>query len=106
MGCQEIAVSKPLLRDVIVAVEEHIKGYSAYEVDYAIEIRSSKTTDDKFHPSPEVYSDLVYQLIDQYLPLTRVVIQSADFRVLKYWHKRYPEVRLCALITNTKSVFL
>jgi len=94
---------KPLLRDVIIAVEDHIKSYSRYEVDYNIEIKSTKTGDNKFHPSPEEYSDLVYQLIDQYLPWERVVIQSFDFRVLKYWNKKYPHVRLAALVENVKS---
>jgi glycerophosphoryl diester phosphodiesterase len=46
----------------------------------------------------------VYKLIDDYLPLDRVVIQSFDFRVLKYWHDKYPEVRLAALVENKKSV--
>lgn len=101
---EKIAASRPLLRDVIVGVENHIRSYTTYEVDYAIEIKSTKTTDGKFHPSAEEYSDLVYQLVDQYLPLERIVIQSADFRVLKYWHKKYPKVRLCALVDNTKSV--
>jgi glycerophosphoryl diester phosphodiesterase len=89
---------KPLLRDVIVAVENHIKSYTQYEVDYNIEIKSAKTGDHKFHPSPEEYSDLVYQLIDQYLSWERVVIQSFDFRVLKYWNKKYAHVRLAALV--------
>jgi len=51
-----------------------------------------------------VFSDLVYNLIDQYLPLERVMIQSFDFRILKYWHQKYPDIRLSALIENTKSV--
>jgi glycerophosphoryl diester phosphodiesterase len=99
-----ITAAKPLLRDVIVAVETHIKSYGLYEVDYNIEIKTSPAGDDKFHPTPEVFSDLVYNLIDQYLPLERVVIQSFDFRVLKYWHKKYPDIRLSALIENTKTV--
>jgi glycerophosphoryl diester phosphodiesterase len=33
-----------------------------------------------------------------------VVIQSFDFRVLKYWHEKYPDVRLAALVENKKSV--
>lgn len=99
-----IAASRPLLKDVIIGVENHIKSYTTYEVDYAIEIKSAKATEGKFHPSPQEYSDLVYQLIDQYLPLDRILIQSSDFRVLKYWHKKYPKVRLCALVDNTKSV--
>lgn len=99
-----MAASKPLLRDVIIAVENHIKNFSKYEVDYSIEIKSSPQGDNKFHPVTTVFSDLVFNLIDQYLPLDRVVIQSFDFRVLKYWHERYPEIRLAVLIENKKSV--
>ena len=95
---------KPLLKDVIVAIEHHIKSYSTYEVDYNIEIKSAPAGDDIWHPKPEVFSDLVYNLLDQYLPMERVVIQSFDFRVLKYWHEKYPDVRLAALIDNTKTV--
>ncbi len=100
----KIRASKPLLTDLINSIENHIKSYSQYEVDYNIEIKSLPAGDNKFHPSPEVFSDLVYTLIDQYLPLERIVIQSFDFRVLKYWHRKYPEVRLAALIENKKSV--
>ena len=100
----KLKVSKPLLKDVIIAVEHHIKSYSLYEADYNIEIKTTPAGDEKFHPSPEVFSDLVFNLIDQYLPLERVVIQSFDFRVLKYWHEKYPAVRLSALVENIKSV--
>lgn len=99
----KIPVSKPLLRDVIAAVEDHIRSFSRYEVDYNIEIKSSQDGDGEFHPGPEEFSDLVYDLLDQYLPMRRVVIQSFDFRVLKYWHKTYPNVRLSALVENTGS---
>lgn len=101
---QKMPAAKPLLRDVIAAVEHHIKDRSQYEVDYNIEIKSSPDGDKKFHPTVEEYSDLVYNVVNEYLPLDRVVIQSFDFRVLKYWHKKYPEVRLAALIENAKSV--
>jgi len=100
----KMKVAKPLLRDVIVAVEDHIKSYTRYEVDYNIEIKSAPEDDNKFHPTPKVFSDLVYNLVNEYLPLDRVVIQSFDFRVLKYWHEKYPEVRLAALVENKKSV--
>jgi len=100
---EKFVAYKPLLRDIIVATEDHVKSYTQYEVDYNIEIKSSKLGDNKFHPTPEEYSDIVYQLIDQYLPWERVVIQSFDFRVLKYWNKKYPHVRLAALVENLKS---
>lgn len=100
----KMRVSKPLLQDVIIAVEEHIKSYTQYEVDYNIEIKSSPDGDKKFHPGVEEFSDLVYEVIDKYLPLERIVIQSFDFRVLKYWQKKYPGIRLAALVENNKSV--
>jgi glycerophosphoryl diester phosphodiesterase len=100
---EKIRTSKPLLSEVIVAAENHIKSYTRYEVDYNIEIKSEKELDGKFQPSPEEFSDLVFSLIDQYLPLDRVVIQSFDFRVLKYFHEKYPQVRLAALIENEKG---
>jgi glycerophosphoryl diester phosphodiesterase len=99
-----LATPKPLLVDVINAVENHIRSFTRYEVDYNIEIKSMPEGDNKFHPKPEVFSDLVFNLIDQYLPLDRVVIQSFDFRVLRYWHEKYPQVRLAALVENKKSV--
>jgi len=101
---QKIKITKPLLADVMVAAENHIKNFSKYEVDYNIEIKSTPKEDNIFNPRPEEFSDLVYNLIDQYLPWDRVVIQSFDFRVLRYWHKKYPEVRLAALVENLKTV--
>ncbi|HEY0770369.1 MAG TPA: glycerophosphodiester phosphodiesterase family protein, partial [Sphingobacteriaceae bacterium] len=101
---EKMLISKPLLTEVIIAIEDHIKSFSQYEVDYNIEIKTSPEGDNKFHPTPEVFSDLVYTILDQYLPLERVVIQSFDFRVLKYWHEKYPDVRLAALVENKRSV--
>jgi glycerophosphoryl diester phosphodiesterase len=101
---EKVQVIKPLLSDVIVAVETHIKSYASYEVDYNIEIKSTPAGDKKFHPTIEEYSDLVYNLVDQYIPLERLVIQSFDFRVLKYWRQKYPQIRLAALVENTKSI--
>lgn len=101
---EKIKIFKPLLTEVIIAVENHIKNFSLYEVDYNIEIKSLPEGDRKFHPTPEEYSELVFNLVDQYIPLERLVIQSFDFRVLKYWHEKHPEVRLAALVENKKSV--
>lgn len=101
---EKLKASKPLLKEVIAAVEDHIKSYTLYEVDYNIELKSTKSGDGKYHPVPNEFSDLVYNLLNQYLPMERVVIQSFDFRILKYWRAKYPTVRLAALVENTKLV--
>jgi glycerophosphoryl diester phosphodiesterase len=101
---KKMKVSKPLLKDVIMAVEDYIKGHALYEVDYNIEIKSEPEGDNKYHPKPQEFSDLVFNLIDQYLSWDRVVIQSFDFRVLKYWHEKHPEVRLAVLVDNLNTI--
>ena len=101
---KKLKATKPLLRNVIAAAEDHIKSYTLYEVDYNIEIKSVKGEEGKFQPSVEEFSEKVFEVINQYLPWERVVIQSFDFRVLKYWHKKHPQVRLAALVENKKSV--
>ncbi|MBM3177373.1 MAG: glycerophosphodiester phosphodiesterase [Bacteroidetes bacterium] len=95
---------KPLLRDVIAAVEDHIKSKTRYEVDYNLEIKSAPEGDGIFHPDPTAFSDLVVKMVDEYLPLERILIQSFDFRVLKYLHERYPQVRLAALTDSKKPL--
>ncbi|MEQ8925779.1 MAG: glycerophosphodiester phosphodiesterase [Fulvivirga sp.] len=99
----KMKVNKPLLSDVIKMAERHSKGVTHMEVNYNIEIKSTSEGDTKYHPVPSEFSDLVYQVIDQYLPWERVIIQSFDFRTLKYWNERYPEVELAVLIENLKS---
>lgn len=101
---RKMKVSKPLLKDVIMAVEDHIKGNGLYEVDYNIEIKSAKEGDNIYHPKVNVFSDIVFNLIDQYLPWERVIIQSFDTRVLKYWHEKHPAVRLAYLVDNLNTI--
>jgi glycerophosphoryl diester phosphodiesterase len=101
---QKEITHKPLLKDVIIAIENHIKSYTHYEVDYNIEIKSEQVGDGKLHPVPKEFSDLVFTLINEYLPWERVVVQSFDFRVLQYWHINYPKVRLAALVENKKTI--
>jgi len=101
---EKMKVTKPLLTDVIVAIEDHIKSYTQFEVDYNIEIKTTEDSDNKFHPSPAEFSDMVYQLLDEYLPMDRIIIQSFDFRVLRYWHEKFPQIKLAALVEDKKSV--
>lgn len=95
--------TKPLLSDVIRYVEHYIKDYTRYQVDYNIEIKSDAGTDNQYHPEPGEYADLVYEIVDAYLPWRRVVIQSFDLRVLRYLHENHPAVRLSLLVENLQS---
>lgn len=98
----KIKTQKPLLIDLIKAAERHQKGVTHFEVNYNIEIKSSKKGDNIFHPDVEEFSELVYEVIDQFLPWERVIIQSFDIRVLQYWHEKHPSVTLAYLTESLK----
>lgn len=95
---------KPLLAEVIDSVENYLVAKKMPQVSYNIEIKSTPSGDDSFHPSFDVFSDIVYGLLKEKLPAFRYTIQSFDFRVLKYFNESYPEVNLVALIENRRGV--
>jgi len=101
---EKMAVSKPLLINLISQVEAYLKKNGLSKVAYNIELKSSPKGDNVYHPGVEEFSTIVYDLLAASLPMDRFNIQSFDFRILKYWHTTYPKVRLAALIENGKGV--
>ncbi len=98
------ATVKPLLSAVIKEVEKKLDQKGKASINYNIEIKSLPEGDNIYHPIPAEFSDIVYKFISEEMNLNQVTIQSFDFRVLKYFHKTYPKVRLVALIENNKAV--
>ncbi|WP_420316712.1 glycerophosphodiester phosphodiesterase family protein [Ekhidna sp.] len=97
---KKVAVYKPLLSDVIDTVESYIQSNQLKRVNYNIELKSKRSTEEEFHPSPPSFSDLVYQLLKAKGLLEQTTIQSFDFRILQFFHQKYPEVKLVLLIEN------
>ena len=97
---KKMVANKPLLKDVIASVNEHLKEAGKKHINYNIEIKSQEKSDDVYHPSPADFSDLVYSTIDDLIDWKYVTIQSFDFRVLQYFHDKYPKVTLALLIEN------
>lgn len=96
-------VTKPRLKDLFEVVEKYVKDHNLPKPNYNIEIKSSPEGDGVYHPSPAEFSDMVYKLIDSSISWDRVNIQSFDFRVLKYYNQKYPEVTLAMLITDSRK---
>lgn len=93
---KKVITIKPLLRDVLESIEG---DYKERKISYNIEIKSTPE-DEKagFQPSVEVFTDLVVTQIKALLPETRFSLQSFDFRVLRYLHKKYPSLQTVALV--------
>lgn len=95
---------KPLLSEVIAAAEQYATEHHLPKPHYNIEIKSEAELYNTFQPGVEEFSALVYAEITKQLPTERVILQSFDFNVLKYWKaqinaKHYQPVRLAALVT-------
>lgn len=101
---QKMTVVKPLLVEVIDSVESYLAARKLPNVNYNIEIKSSEAGDDVFHPTFDKFSDIVYGLLSSRLPTFRYTIQCFDFRVLKYFHESYKEVKLVALVENKSGI--
>ena len=103
---QKMATHKPLLSEMIQACEAYIKEKKLKPVKYNIEIKSEETEYGISQPKTvQEFSDLVYKEIIKLIPPERVILQSFDFNVLKYWKlqmddKKYKRVILSALVEN------
>ncbi|MCE7994618.1 MAG: glycerophosphodiester phosphodiesterase [Roseivirga sp.] len=101
---QKMTTVKPLLIDMIKAVEEYLVKNNLSKVGYNIELKSSPSREGVYHPQVNKFSDIVQRTIAAKLSKDRYTIQCFDFRVLQYFHKTYPEVSLVALVENRKGV--
>lgn len=99
---KKMAVSKPLLSELLDETEHYIKEKSLQKVEYNIEIKSKPSTDNIYHPAPEKFADLLMQVIQEKNLQKRVVIQSFDPRGLRYISNKYPGTKLSLLIENEK----
>ena len=93
-----------LLENLIKESEKYAtsKGKKMF---YNIETKSNEKKDNKAHPEPKEFSDLLLKVvIDQGID-KRTVIQSFDKRTIQYINKQYPSIRTSFLIDakNTKT---
>lgn len=95
---QKMKVVKPLLTDLI----DSIKGYMMTSRRpfpwYNIETKTNPEFDGVFHPRPEEFVELLVAVIKEKGIEDRVIIQSFDFRTLKYLHEKYPAIPTAMLI--------
>lgn len=103
---QKMAAYKPLLLDVIEAADQYALSKNKPLPFYNIETKSQPATDNKYHPSPKAFVDLLVALIKHKKIEARVTIQSFDIRTLQYLHQQYPSISTVLLIEdyNKKSL--
>lgn len=97
---QKIAAIKPLLSELIDSVEQHVAKTKRALPFYNIETKTTPAGDNTLHPPPAAFVDLLIGLIRKKGIEDRVIIQSFDFRTLKYLHEKYPKYKTALLIED------
>ena len=100
---EKIAVTKPSLGQLIDSVEAYTRRNNRPPVRYNIEVKSAPANDNVFHPAPAKFMDLVMQVVKEKKIISRMNIQSFDYRPLQEVHARYPGIRLAFLIGNAEK---
>ncbi len=98
------AVSKPLLTDMISAVEAHCEKTGRSKPRYNIEIKSRRDWYNAFVPPPEEFVQGVMADVEKTGVKERVSIQSFDPGVLQALDRLYPDVEMVYLVTNRQPL--
>ncbi len=91
---------KPLLSEVIDTVEAFIAAEGLKPVTYNIEIKSVEEEYGKYQPQPEVFVDLVMEVIKNQGVEEKINIQSFDPKILNIMNGKYPGTPLAYLVSN------
>lgn len=100
---QKIPMYKPLLSEVFEECEKHIGNSQKTAIRYNIELKSSPSGDRVNHPDPNLFTELVYNVIKAKISSEQICIQSFDVRILQFWRLKYPEHKLSLLVSNSRS---
>jgi len=98
---QKIKAIKPLLADLFDSVAENMKLRRRPFPNFNIETKCLPAGDGRFHPKPEEFIELLMAVIKEKQLEERVIIQSFDFRTLKYLHEKYPAIKSAMLIEDS-----
>ena len=95
-----LATYRPLLRDVLQAVESACCLAGRRSIGYAIEVKSSPAGDDIFHPTPLPFVELVLAELQAAGVAERTTLLSFDLRILQAARVQAPHQALCLLNEN------
>ncbi len=95
---------KPLLKDVLRAVEIRAKEINREGIRYNIETKSRLQGDNIFHPPPQEFVRFLLQEVIKEGVLDRTTIQSFDVRTLQAAKQQVPEISLALLVENQYGI--
>jgi glycerophosphoryl diester phosphodiesterase len=102
-GQKKIKTYIPLLGELIDSVEHYTTTKKLPKVIYNIELKTSPAFDSIYNSKPEELVDAVMSVVKSKKIGDRFYIQSFDKRPLQYAHRKYPDVTIGFLVSNTST---
>ena len=101
---KHIRASKPSLKAVIDAAENHARNTGRPAPRYNIETKSTPAGDHIYHPDPDTFADLLGEVLTAEGIAERSTVQSFDVRTLQRFHNRRPEIVLSLLVEDEETL--
>lgn len=101
---QNFKEHKPLLSELVDAVDKYAKEKGLPMPNYNIEIKSDPKTDGLHQPEPKEFVNLVMKVCRSRKILNRMNIQSFDVRPLQIIHNMDKTIKIAYLTSNDKSI--
>jgi glycerophosphoryl diester phosphodiesterase len=95
---EKIKAYKPLLADLLDSVKQYMMTSRRPFPYFNIETKLTPAGDKTLHPEPAEFVELLMAVIKEKGIEDHVIIQSFDFRTLRYLHQKYPEIKTAMLI--------
>lgn len=90
---------KPLLSEMFEEITKFAEKIARKTPFYFnIETKSKPETDNIFHPSPDIFAALLFEVIEKYGMSARTMIQSFDVRTLQWLHGNDKNINLSLLV--------
>ncbi|MEX1202437.1 MAG: glycerophosphodiester phosphodiesterase [Ferruginibacter sp.] len=103
---QKMKATKPLLENVFDSVSAFCNKTGISLPYFNIETKCKPETDGIYHPAPDIFVELLMNIIQKKGMEKRSMIQSFDDRTLQYLHKKYPTMATVLLVEDfNKATF-
>lgn len=100
---EKIKAIKPLLTDLIDSINVWMMTRRRPFPQFNIETKSFSFGDNKYHPAPSEFIELLMAVIKEKGMEDRVTIQSFDLRTLQYLHEKYPGIKTSMLVEEAEE---
>ncbi|WP_375438017.1 glycerophosphodiester phosphodiesterase family protein [uncultured Hymenobacter sp.] len=98
---QSVPAHKPLLREVVARVDALSQQLNQGLVRFSIEVKSTPAGDGIWHPTPEVFVEIVAEQLQLLGLMFRTTLLSFDKRILRTARRSLLGLPLCLLVEDT-----